>query len=105
METIKVLRTKLWEGKNPFADLPPGHTPDPQGWGSSQHEYLSQGIEQLRPTVVIEIGVWKGASVIFMAKKLRELGIDGAVIAIDTWLGSVENWTSPVDRPGLKLTH
>ncbi len=27
------------------------------------------------------------------------------MIAIDTWLGSVENWTNPQERPGIKLTH
>jgi hypothetical protein len=103
-ETIKALREKLWLGENPFADPPPGHTPDIQGWGGSQHPLLIEGIEKLRPKIIVEVGVWKGASVIFMAKKLREMGLDAAIIAIDTWLGSVENWVNPVDRPSIKLT-
>jgi predicted O-methyltransferase YrrM len=43
---------------------------------------------------VVEIGVWKGGSVITMAKALSELGLDGVVIAIDTWLGSSDHWLS-----------
>jgi Methyltransferase domain len=104
-ETINEIRNRLWQGQDPFADPMQGHATDKQGWGGSEHPFLSSGIEQLRPRVVIEVGVWKGASVIFMAKKLRELGLDAVVIAIDTWLGSVENWTNPAERPGIKLTH
>lgn len=48
-----------------------------------------------RPGVVIEIGVWKGASSITMARRLQELGMDGAVIAVDTWLGAWDHWIKP----------
>ncbi len=71
MRVIDELRAKIWQGQNPFSDLPPGHAVDAQGWGGSEHPLLAEGIEKLRPRVVIEIGVWKGASAIFMAKKLR----------------------------------
>lgn len=47
------------------------------------------------------MGVWKGASALFMASKLREHTIDGVVIAVDTWLGSSEHWLSPERRVDL----
>jgi len=87
----EILR-KLWRGKEPFlSDLARRGMPDLQGWGS-QHRYLTEAIETLRPTVVVEVGVWKGASVIHMASRMRELAIDGVVIAVDTWLGAWDHW-------------
>jgi predicted O-methyltransferase YrrM len=64
---------------------------DHQGW-NSQHPYLSQAIQQLHPQIVVEIGVWKGCSAITLAQALKYSNINGVVIAIDTWLGSVEHW-------------
>lgn len=83
---------KLWRGQDPF--LTSGSSdgaPDLQG-GGSQHHYLSESIETRRPSIVVEVGVWKGGSVIHMASRLRDLAIDGVVIAVDTWLGSWEHW-------------
>jgi predicted O-methyltransferase YrrM len=82
----------LWRGKDPFAKESPYDGPrDLQGWGS-EHPYLREAIRAIRPAVVIEIGVWKGGSTIHMASILRELAIDGVVIAIDTWLGAWDHW-------------
>lgn len=91
--TIQELRQKIWRGTNPFAGLPPRlYEADTQGW-ASQHRYLSDAIEMIRPKVIVEVGVWKGGSTIHMAKKLRELGLDAVVIAVDTWLGAWDHWT------------
>lgn len=40
---------------------------------------------------IAEVGVWKGASTIAMAKILKEQG-RGAIVAVDTFLGSLEMW-------------
>lgn len=64
---------------------------DTQGW-NSDHPYLTDAIDRYRPGLVIEIGVWKGASVITLANRMRDLGCDGCVLAVDTWLGSAEHW-------------
>jgi hypothetical protein len=64
---------------------------DLQGWNSF-HVKFSEIIQQKRPSVIIDVGVWKGASTFFLAKLLRENGIEGVVIAIDTFLGSPEHW-------------
>ena len=45
--------------------------------------------------MVVEVGVWKGGSVIEMAKFLKSHEIDGAVIAVDTWLGAWDHWLNP----------
>ena len=83
----------LWQGRDPFANFPKHlYEADMQGWGSS-HPYLTDGFATRRPGVVIEIGVWKGASSIFMATEMKRLGIDGVVLCVDTWLGSSEHWT------------
>ena len=61
----------------------------------------------LRPTTVVEIGVWMGGSLIPMALAVQELDAGGRVIAIDPWssIASVigqhgENaaWWSKVDH-------
>ena len=71
--------------------VPDAHRPDVQGW-NSDHHYLTDAIDRYRPGLVIEIGVWKGASVITMARRMKERGCDGCVLAVDTWLGSAEHW-------------
>lgn len=74
--------------------------------GGKEHRLLSEVIERVRPRVVIEVGCWKGANAIRMAQQLSRLGIDGAVICVDTWLGSVDNWANTISgwdiRPTLK---
>lgn len=65
------------------------------GWDSSQHPVLHTLIEELRPERIIEVGVWLGASVWWMAKKVNELKLDTEIIAIDTWLGSPEFGAKP----------
>jgi len=67
---------------------------DFHGWNSS-HIYLTKTIELIRPTIVVEIGVWKGGSTLTMAKALQRLGQDSAIIAIDTFRGSPEHWCEP----------
>ena len=69
---------------------------DLKGWNST-HKTFVDLITKNRPSIVFDIGVWKGGSTIFMANLLKENGIAGAVVAIDTFLGSPEHWdrTSP----------
>lgn len=90
------LTAKLWR------DIYPSHQPrayDPQGW-NSRHPYLTEAINR-RPRIVVEIGVWKGASVLTMARRMRSLNLDAAIIAIDTWLGSAEHWLSGCHDRGM----
>ena len=82
----------LWRGQDPLRGFPANlFEPDLQGW-NSEHQYLAESIQQLCPAVIVEVGVWKGSSTIFMAQTAKSLGLSTVVIAIDTWLGSHEHW-------------
>jgi hypothetical protein len=82
----------LFFGHDPLKDFPAGkYQTDLQGW-HSEHPYLTRAIVEKRPAIVVEVGVWKGASVVTMAREMKRLGLDAALIAIDTWLGSSENY-------------
>ena len=95
MTARSTLIDRLWNGNDPFGAFPKGlFRPDLQGW-NSHHRYLAEAIAEIRPQTVVEIGVWKGVSSIHMANLLKQQGIDGAVIAIDTWLGASDHWTHP----------
>ncbi|RVT94944.1 class I SAM-dependent methyltransferase [Sphingomonas crocodyli] len=98
------LVARLWRGSDPFAHFPASiYQVDKQGWNKNHH-YLTEAIGGDRQ-LVVEIGVWKGGSTIAMAERMRELGVDGAVIAVDTWLGSVEHWVEEQWTPHLGLVH
>jgi hypothetical protein len=83
---------KLWRGVDPFTGFQPAlYRPEYGGWGSN-HFYLADSVTRIRPTTIVEIGVWNGASSRTLAEALREQQVDGVVISIDTWLGSAEHW-------------
>jgi len=87
-----MLRGKLYKGTDIYANFKIDATKvDIQGWGSD-HPILPWAIENLMPSLVIEVGSWKGRSAINMANKMRDLSIDGEILCIDTWLGSPEHW-------------
>ena len=45
----------------------------------------------MKPRLIVEIGSWKGDSAVYWASLLKQNGIDGAVICVDTWLGGLEH--------------
>ncbi len=104
---------RLWGGRDPFAGLPANlFAPDLQGW-KSHHPSLAETIAELRPALIVEVGVWKGKGVVHMARELERLGLAGSVVlAVDTWLGSAEHWLGERNpdlaflhgRPGLYYT-
>lgn len=78
-------------GGDPFAGFPiQDHAPDLQGW-LDEKSILFDAIERLRPVLIAEVGTWKGASAIAMAKHMDKLGLPGRIVCIDTWLGGVEH--------------
>ncbi|HBK05999.1 MAG TPA: class I SAM-dependent methyltransferase [Acetobacteraceae bacterium] len=78
-------------GANIYAGYMPTFPEDLQGWNST-HQAFDEIIRGARPSVAIDVGVWKGASTIYLADLMKRYGVDGAVIAVDTFLGSVEHW-------------
>ena len=76
---------------------PDAYAPDLQGWGSDD-PIFRELIAAIRPKVIIEVGTWKGASAIHMARVAEELGLDTRIICVDTWLGSPEHFLA--QQPG-----
>ncbi|MCX7712679.1 MAG: class I SAM-dependent methyltransferase [Chthoniobacterales bacterium] len=70
--------------------------PDIEGWFSTSpaFEYL---LSLVKPKFVIEVGTWKGASAIHMARILQNWHHDFRILCIDTWLGSLEFWEDHSD--------
>lgn len=76
---------------------------DLQGWNSA-HPIFKHMLQQVKPATVIEVGSWKGASVIHMAKLARSLGLRSQFICVDTWLGSNPTlWLNPEWRNSLMV--
>lgn len=92
MSTRQKILGQLFFGRDPLKDFPAHRSPtDLQGW-HSQHPYLARAIAEVKPKIVVEVGVWKGASVVTMAKEVQRQNLDTAIVAIDTWLGSSEHY-------------
>ena len=83
-------------GDKVFEGIQPSGVANVQGWNSYQ-PLFKELIEKTRPTVIIEVGTWLGASAIHMAKICRELGLQTTIYCVDTWLGAEEFWTSKAD--------
>jgi predicted O-methyltransferase YrrM len=77
-------------GVNIYAGFTPNLPEDRQGW-NSDHPSFDEIIRNTRPDIVIDVGVWKGASTILLADLLKLHGVPGAVIAVDTFLGNIEH--------------
>jgi hypothetical protein len=69
------------------------HPLDLQGGGG--REVMTRVFDALNPKLIVEVGTWKGGSACFWAKLMKERGIDGAVVCIDTWLGGLDHITRP----------
>ena len=99
------LLDKVCYGVDPFEGFPSNvYTVDTQGW-NSDHPFLTDCIKLVKPRLIVEVGVWKGASVITMANYLSEQSMDCAILAVDTWLGSSEHWLKPSLFTELGVVH
>lgn len=49
----------------------------------------------MRPELIVEVGVWKGSSTIYMAEQLKKQD-KGTIVSVDTWLGAIEFWTKHI---------
>jgi hypothetical protein len=77
----------IWEGFRPVRPAQPSI----QGW-NGDHPVLAQLAAIATEKIVIDVGVWKGQSTITMAGAMKRAQLDSCVIAVDTFLGSVEHW-------------
>jgi len=77
--------------QNPYAGFDYQKFPlDLQGWGSD-HPIFEQVLQNYQPKIIIEVGTWKGASAIHMAKLMRQQQKPCIIFCVDTWLGGIEH--------------
>jgi|EP00966_Prymnesium_polylepis_P296827 hypothetical protein len=62
------------------------------GWGVGASFY-DMLVNETAPSLIVEVGVWKGRSAVYLADAMRRRVGGGALIAVDTWLGALEFWT------------
>lgn len=62
---------------------------DLDGWNGNK-PIFDELIAEVRPSMIIEVGAWKGQSTIHMAKAIQSLGLDCHITTVDTWLGALE---------------
>lgn len=93
----------IWRDHDPYVSAR-GYAGDQdlQGW-NSDHPLLRDTIIRHLPDVIVEVGVWKGRSCIFMGGLVKQSAIEAKIIAVDTWLGSFEHWANDKWRPLLGI--
>lgn len=71
--------------ENPYNDFDFQQYPeDLQGW-NGRHKVFAQIISEVKPKVIIEVGVWKGQSTIHMTEIAKKINPKVILIAIDTF--------------------
>jgi hypothetical protein len=75
-----------------------------QGW-NGDHPSLRRLVNSPGTKTVVDVGVWKGQSTINMAKAMKDTGTDGCIIAVDTFLGSIEHWSEQRKLFNRKIGH
>ena len=105
IQDIKPLVVELM-GSNPYEGFDASqYRLDITGW-QSHHPVFEQIIARIKPRRILELGTWKGASAIHMAKVARRFDPLAQVLCVDTWLGSHRVlWTRPDYRKELALKH
>ena len=103
----QLLIDRLWRGRDPLANFPAQlYATTPNELTHGPHPFLLASIERAQPKIVVEIGVWKGASSIAMARHMKALGLHGSVVVcVDTWLGAWDHWINDDWYPGLAFEH
>ena len=95
---MEKVREKLFRNHDPYAgsnDIANKFKLDIQGWDFEHHSF-QKFIREYQPKLIVEVGTWKGASAIHMAKKCKELYDDFEIVCIDTFLGSRDMWDRSV---------
>jgi SAM-dependent methyltransferase len=61
------------------------------GW-NGVHPIFKRLLDAAPIPVFVDVGAWKGQASIFVARLMQQGGRDGCVIAVDTFLGSLQQW-------------
>lgn len=100
-------RTKFMTPIKSCAELgaPDGLEVDLQGW-HSEDKFFGKIIALAEPNVIVEVGTWKGASALHMAKLTDDELTHSRIYCVDTWLGGVDHMAHEEEPPnGLMRFH
>jgi predicted O-methyltransferase YrrM len=88
-------------GNSPYEDFAlDEHSPDLQGW-DSEHPIFEELLRSCRPRRILEVGTWKGASAIHMARLCQRHAIPcQEIVCVDTWLGGPDHILAPGSSSG-----
>lgn len=75
---------------------------DISGWNGLSSVFAKL-ISETKPSLIIEVGTWKGQSAINMANFIKENKYQTKILCIDTWLGALEFWDSLAHTPERNL--
>jgi hypothetical protein len=79
--------------QNPYENFDSSKYPlDLQTWTNNDIMF-KKTILELKPSVIIEVGSWKGATAITWAKIIQKYKLKTKIICIDTFLGSSVHWS------------
>ena len=59
------------------------------------HGCKHQVLADARPSLIVEVGTWKGLSAVAMARWLQQHSPRGRLVCVDTWLGTTKAWLEP----------
>ena len=89
-------------GFNIYEGIEPSGIQEVPGW-NSRKPVFSELIREIRPTTIIEVGTWLGASAIHMALQCGKANLPAKIWCVDTWLGAEEFWYSDLEDRDLRL--
>jgi hypothetical protein len=86
----ETLRFSGYVGKTTIV---PDTSYSPPGW-YADHPVFEQVVSVMKPTLILDVGSLWGASCVRMARLAKEASLshEVTVVAIDTWLGSMEHY-------------
>jgi hypothetical protein len=93
---VNIIGEHIYEGIEDLLPL------DLQGWNGDRAVHLDL-IDEVRPSLILEVGTWKGQSAIHMGTHLKARGLDAKIICVDAWLGALEFWDHLADTPERNL--
>lgn len=77
------------------------------GWFDFEPFYTKvvRSSDEDRVNVFVEVGVWQGKSLIFLAETIREYGIPVRLFAVDNWSGGpeVKDHVGELEKPYLQI--
>jgi hypothetical protein len=82
---------------SPYDGIDPScYADDRRGWWS-EDPALEQAITLLKPSLIVEIGTWKGASALFMADICDRFRIAAEIVCVDPYTGGAGAWLHDPD--------